>query len=165
MLQYPFGTRQHQSSTRPNQSRYDIFLPCACCVYWETISSFGPYPTVSCNLLSYCFYLPLLHSFPSRFCALGHRELVLFVLFVGKTCERLIDQDIRVVFSGKLGIVQTIWFCLVSESFIVFELFCIAVSYIILIVMQMILVHRNANCISLGFIWLLLCGYWVVLKF
>lgn len=89
MLQYPFGTRQHQSSTRPNQSRYDIFLPCACCVYWETISSFGPYPTVSCNLLSYCFYLPLLHSFPSRFCALGQRELVLFVLFVGKTCERL----------------------------------------------------------------------------
>lgn len=32
-----------------------------------------------------------------------------------------------------------------------FELFYIAVSYIILIVMQMILIHRNANCISLGF--------------
>lgn len=62
-----------------------------------------------------------------------------------------IDPDIRVVFNGKLGIVQLICFCPVSESFIVFELFYIAVSYIILIVMQMILVHRNANCISLGF--------------
>ena len=62
-----------------------------------------------------------------------------------------IDQDIMVVFSGKLGIVQIIRFYRVSESFIVFELFYIAVSYIILIVMQMILVRRNANCISLGF--------------
>lgn len=62
-----------------------------------------------------------------------------------------IDQGIMVVFSGKLGIDQIIRFYRVSESFIVFELFYIAVSYIILIVMQMILVHRNANCISLGF--------------
>lgn len=49
------------------------------------------------------------------------------------------DQDIMVVFSGKLGIVQIIWFCSVSESFIMFELFYIAVGYIILILMQIFL--------------------------
>lgn len=39
----------------------------------------------SVNVSISLFFIP----FPSRFCAVGHRELVRFVLFVGKTCERL----------------------------------------------------------------------------
>lgn len=72
-----------------NQNRYLHYLCILCVIGKLSVLFFGIYPTEPYKLFSYYIYFPFPHPPPSILYTLGHRNLVLVILYVGKTCEKL----------------------------------------------------------------------------